>query len=46
MLADSESYMAISTAIAFLPGIAIAFSVIGFKLLGNGPRDAVSNGPA
>lgn len=45
MLADSESYMAISTPIAFLPGIAIVVSVIGFNLLGNGLRDAVSNGP-
>jgi ABC-type dipeptide/oligopeptide/nickel transport system permease subunit len=38
--------MAISTAIAFLPGVAIVLSVIGFNVLGNGLRDVVSNGPA
>jgi len=42
MLADSESYMGISTAIASLPGIAIVVSVIGFNLLGNGLRDVVN----
>lgn len=38
--------MAISTAIALMLRIAIGLSVIGFNLLGNGLRDAVSNGPA
>lgn len=43
MLADSESYMSISTVIAFLPGLAIVASVIGFNLLGQGLRDAVTD---
>jgi peptide/nickel transport system permease protein len=39
MLADAQTYMAIAPWLAILPGLAIALSVLGFNLLGDGLRD-------
>ena len=39
MLSDSQSYLYQSPLLALWPGMAIAFSVLGFNLLGDGLRD-------
>jgi len=39
MLSDARQYMLIDPWIAVLPGCAIAFTVLGFNLLGDGLRD-------
>jgi peptide/nickel transport system permease protein len=39
MLADAQTYMALAPWLAILPGLAIALSVLGFNLLGDGLRD-------
>jgi peptide/nickel transport system permease protein len=41
MLADSQTYLAQAPHLAFAPGIAIALSVLGLNLLGDGLRDAL-----
>ena len=39
MLADAQTYMGLAPGLAILPGLAIALSVLGFNLLGDGLRD-------
>ncbi|PZM16101.1 ABC transporter permease [Rhizobium tubonense] len=39
MLADAQTYLALAPWLAILPGLAIALSVLGFNLLGDGLRD-------
>ncbi|MUZ62342.1 ABC transporter permease [Agrobacterium vitis] len=39
MLADSQTYLAAAPWLAILPGLAIAFTVLGFNMLGDGLRD-------
>ena len=39
MLSDARQYMLIDPWIAVLPGCAIAVTVLGFNLLGDGLRD-------
>jgi peptide/nickel transport system permease protein len=39
MLADAQTYLALSPWLAILPGVAIALSVFGFNMLGDGLRD-------
>jgi peptide/nickel transport system permease protein len=39
MLADAQTYMALAPWLAILPGLAIALSVLGFNLIGDGLRD-------
>lgn len=39
MLADAQTYFHAAPWLAFLPGLAIALSVLGFNLLGDGLRD-------
>lgn len=39
MLADAQSFLAISPRLAILPGLAIALTVLGLNLLGDGLRD-------
>jgi peptide/nickel transport system permease protein len=39
MLNEAQTFMEISPGLAIFPGLAIAFSVLGFNLLGDGLRD-------
>ena len=39
MLADAQTYFHVAPWLALLPGLAIALSVLGFNLLGDGLRD-------
>ncbi|WFS04410.1 ABC transporter permease [Rhizobium tumorigenes] len=39
MLADAQTYLALAPWLAVLPGLAIALSVFGFNMLGDGLRD-------
>ncbi len=39
MLADAQTYLALAPWLAILPGLAIALTVLGFNLLGDGLRD-------
>ncbi|TCL72022.1 ABC transporter permease [Rhizobium sp. BK251] len=39
MLAESQTYLSLAPWLAILPGLAIAISVLGFNLLGDGLRD-------
>ncbi len=39
MLADAQTYFQIAPWLAILPGLAIALSVLGFNMLGDGLRD-------
>jgi peptide/nickel transport system permease protein len=39
MLADAQTYLAVSPRLAILPGAAIAITVLGLNLLGDGLRD-------
>lgn len=39
MLADAQSFLALSPRLAILPGLAIAVTVLGLNLLGDGLRD-------
>jgi peptide/nickel transport system permease protein len=39
MLADAQTYLGLAPWLAILPGLAIALSVLGFNLLGDGLRD-------
>jgi peptide/nickel transport system permease protein len=39
MLADSQTYLSLAPYLALAPGIAIALTVLGFNLLGDGLRD-------
>jgi peptide/nickel transport system permease protein len=39
MLADAQTYLALAPWLAILPGLAIALSVFGFNMLGDGLRD-------
>jgi len=39
MLADAQSFLAVSPRLAILPGLAIALAVLGLNLLGDGLRD-------
>ncbi|MGV1894102.1 ABC transporter permease [Agrobacterium vitis] len=39
MLADSQTYLAAAPWLAILPGLAIALTVLGFNMLGDGLRD-------
>lgn len=39
MLADSQTYLSLAPHLALAPGIAIALTVLGFSLLGDGLRD-------
>jgi peptide/nickel transport system permease protein len=39
MLADAQTYLALAPWLAILPGLAVALSVLGFNLLGDGLRD-------
>lgn len=39
MLADAQSFLAVAPRLAILPGLAIAFTVLGLNLLGDGLRD-------
>lgn len=41
MLNDAQTYLAQSPFLAIFPGFAIAFSVLGFNLLGDGLRDLI-----
>jgi peptide/nickel transport system permease protein len=40
-LRDAQTFIQISPRLAFWPGLAIAFTVLGFNLLGDGLRDAL-----
>jgi peptide/nickel transport system permease protein len=39
MLADAQTYLGLAPWLAILPGLAIALSVLGFNMLGDGLRD-------
>ncbi|MBB3352171.1 ABC transporter permease [Rhizobium lentis] len=39
MLADAQTYLALAPWLAILPGLAIALTVLGFNMLGDGLRD-------
>ncbi|ABC89043.1 probable dipeptide ABC transporter, permease protein [Rhizobium etli CFN 42] len=39
MLADAQTYLALAPWLAVLPGLAIALTVLGFNMLGDGLRD-------
>jgi len=39
MLADAQTYLALAPWLAILPGVAIALTVFGFNMLGDGLRD-------
>jgi peptide/nickel transport system permease protein len=39
MLADAQTYLALAPWLAILPGLAIALTVFGFNMLGDGLRD-------
>ena len=41
MLNEAQTYMSLSPWIAIFPGCAIAWAVLGFKLLGDGLRDTL-----
>ncbi|KQV84441.1 ABC transporter permease [Rhizobium sp. Root1220] len=41
MLADAQTYLALAPWLAVLPGLAIALSVFGFNMLGDGLRDVL-----
>lgn len=41
MLADAQTYLALAPWLAILPGLAIALSVFGFNMLGDGLRDVL-----
>lgn len=41
MLADAQTYLSAAPHLALVPGIAIALSVLGFNLLGDGLRDLI-----
>ncbi|WP_029003292.1 ABC transporter permease [Azorhizobium doebereinerae] len=41
MLADAQTYLTAAPHLALVPGIAIALSVLGFNLLGDGLRDLI-----
>jgi len=41
MLSEAQTFMSISPWMALMPGSAIAWSVLGFNLLGDGLRDAL-----
>jgi len=41
MLNDAQNYLNQSALLALWPGLAIAFAVLGFNLLGDGLRDAL-----
>jgi peptide/nickel transport system permease protein len=41
MLSEAQTFMSISPWMALMPGAAIAWSVLGFNLLGDGLRDAL-----
>lgn len=41
MLSDAQNYLATSPYMAFVPGVALVLSVLGFNLLGDGLRDAL-----
>ena len=41
MLADAQTYLAQAPHLAIAPGLAVAFSVLGLNLLGDGLRDAL-----
>lgn len=40
-LRDAQTFLQLSPRLAFWPGVAIAFTVLGFNLLGDGLRDAL-----
>ncbi|MEA1903676.1 MAG: ABC transporter permease [Actinomycetota bacterium] len=40
-LRDAQTFLQLSPRLAFWPGLAIAFTVLGFNLLGDGLRDAL-----
>jgi peptide/nickel transport system permease protein len=39
MLNEAQTFMEISPGLAIFPGLAIAWAVLGFNLLGDGLRD-------
>jgi peptide/nickel transport system permease protein len=41
MLREAQSFMSLSSYPALVPGIAIALTVLGWSLLGDGLRDAL-----
>jgi peptide/nickel transport system permease protein len=41
MLSDSQTFLAQAPHLAIAPGLAIALSVLGLNLLGDGLRDAL-----
>jgi peptide/nickel transport system permease protein len=41
MLSDAQTYLSQAPHLAIAPGIAIALSVLGLNLLGDGLRDAL-----
>ena len=41
MLNEAQTFMAVQPWLAIFPGAAIALTVLGFNLLGDGLRDAV-----
>ena len=41
MLSDAQRYILTATYIGIFPGVAIALTVIGFNLAGDGLRDAM-----
>ena len=41
MLADAQAWMYAAPRLAIFPGIAVALSVLGLNLLGDGLRDAL-----
>jgi peptide/nickel transport system permease protein len=41
MLADAQTNMSLAPTLAIFPGLAIAMTVLGFNLLGDGVRDVL-----
>ena len=41
MLADAQTWMYVAPRLAIFPGLAVALSVLGLNLLGDGLRDAL-----
>ena len=41
MLSDAQTYLSQAPHLAIVPGVAIALSVLGLNLLGDGLRDAL-----
>jgi len=39
MLREAQTFMGLAPGLAVFPGVAIALSVLGFNLLGDGMRD-------